>query len=89
MKKRVAFKHSVWEETIRIDAIKRAALFLQHSEVYRLENITDNFESIITETTNNLIRDCDYDDEQNVDENDSDDYSIIEIDEHESLILSR
>ena len=57
LKKRVAFKSSVWQETIRVDAIKKAAKVLQNSEVYRAENINvnfDNLERIINETKNSL-----------------------------------
>ena len=57
LKKRVAFKSSVWQETIRVDAIKKAAKVLQNSEVYCAENINvnfDNLERIINETKNSL-----------------------------------
>ena len=82
LKRRLAYKSSVRQETIRVDAIKRAAKFLQNSEVYRAENVTvnfDDFENIINEATNDLIRNCEYDTSQENDERDSDDYSIIEI----------
>ena len=57
LKKRVVFKSSVWQETIRVDAIKKAAKVLQNAEVYRAENINvnfDNLERIINETKNSL-----------------------------------
>ena len=36
LKKRLSFKSSVWQETIRVDAIKRAAKFLQNSQVLKI-----------------------------------------------------
>ena len=90
LKKRVAFKSSVWEETIRIDAIRKAAEFLKNSEVYRAEKITvnfGNFNDTMRETINSLIEDCDYDyDEERVNDRDSDDYSIVEVEFKLSLL---
>lgn len=83
LKRRVAFKSHVWEESIRVNKIREAAMFLQNSEVYRKENIYinfDNFENVIRETTDRLIKDWEYDsNDEVIDDCESDDYSIVDI----------
>ena len=85
LKKRVSFKSSVGQETIRVDAIKKAAKVLQNSEVYCVENIHvdyDEFENIVNGAMNDVIDDCEYDlaKKKNVNyEEDSDDDSIVSI----------
>ena len=81
LKKRLSFKSSVWQESLRVDAIKKAAKFLQNSG----ENIHvdfDDFENIINEAKNDLINDCEYNLVVNKDvnnERDLDDYSIVSV----------
>ena len=54
------------KKLICIDAIRKAAEFVKHSEVlYRAENIHvdfDNFDHIIDEMNGKLTKNCEYDD---------------------------